>query len=131
MMQPGIIQQLTLYTAAEGTTAKGLAFAPATCSVPANTSAANNGPICSGTTLNLTSSATSINAISYSWAGPNSFTSSSQNPSISNVTTAATGTYTVTFTNSCGTSTASTVVTVKGLPSRSITADGSATCCAG
>ncbi|AWA29764.1 hypothetical protein HYN48_06555 [Flavobacterium magnum] len=54
------------------------------------------------------------NTVNYSWTGPNSFSSSLQNPSISNVTTAASGTYVVTATNpntGCF-STASTVVAV-------------------
>jgi len=49
----------------------------------------------------------------YSWSGPNSYTSTAQNPSIANVTAAAGGTYTVTVTdaNNC-TKTATTSVTI-------------------
>lgn len=87
----------------------------ATTSVTVNpnpiASASNNGPICSGQTLNLTS--LPAGATSYSWSGPNTFTSNIQNPSISNATNAATGTYTVTITGIGGcTSTATTSVTV-------------------
>ncbi len=39
------------------------------------------------------------NTVNYSWAGPNSFTSTSQNPVIPAVTSAAAGTYTLTVTN--------------------------------
>lgn len=56
--------------------------------------AGNNGPICAGNTLNLTAS--TYAGASYNWTGPNSFTSTQQNPSIANATTAASGTYTVT-----------------------------------
>lgn len=56
----------------------------------------SNSPVCSGTTLNLTS--TGAPGSLFDWAGPNSFTSAAQNPSITPVTTAATGVYTVVVT---------------------------------
>src|SRR5678816_1982551 len=43
----------------------------------------SNSPICAGAQLNLTASGGST----YSWTGPNSFSSSNQNPSISTATT--------------------------------------------
>ena len=46
---------------------------------------------------------------SYSWAGPNGFTSTEQNPVITGVTDAAAGTYTLTVTNSAGCSASTTV----------------------
>src|SRR6185436_3684510 len=74
--------------------------------------AGNNGPICAGNTLNLTSSG----GTSYAWSGPNAFSSTLQNPSISNATTAATGTYTVTVTsNGCSSSTTTTVTVTSSL----------------
>lgn len=52
----------------------------------------------------------------YQWTGPNSFSQTTQNPSIANVTSAANGTYSLTLTlNEC-TSTATTSVSVKPLP---------------
>src|SRR5205085_1335214 len=63
-----------------------------------NAAAGNNGPRCVGQTLNLTSSG----GTSYSWTGPNGFTSTQQNPTINNVSAAADGTYTVTVTNGAG-----------------------------
>lgn len=51
----------------------------------------SNGPVCAGNTLTL-SSTTSPTGI-YNWTGPNGFTSNIQNPSISNATTLASGTY--------------------------------------
>ncbi|MFY7911964.1 MAG: BspA family leucine-rich repeat surface protein, partial [Emticicia sp.] len=69
----------------------------------------SNSPVCSGSSLNLSSAASTT----YSWTGPNSFTSSLQNPSISNVTISAGGTYTITQTNSSGcTASATTSVTI-------------------
>jgi hypothetical protein len=61
-------------------------------------------------TINLT--ATSMPGATFSWSGPNGFTSTQQNPSIEGAGTNASGTYTVTATvNGCAGS-ASTVVTV-------------------
>jgi gliding motility-associated-like protein len=57
----------------------------------------SNGPICSGNPLNLT--ATSSTGTTYSWTGPNAFSSTLQNPSINPVTTPAGGTYSVTATS--------------------------------
>jgi hypothetical protein len=72
-------------------------------------SASSNSPICDGSVLNLFAGGGN----SYSWVGPNGFSSGDQNPSITSATTAASGTYTVTVTdaNSC-TGTATTDVTV-------------------
>lgn len=78
-------------------------------------SAGNNAPLCSGSTLNLTSGPSG--GTSYSWSGPNSFSSSSQNPSISAITTAGNGTYTVTVTDNGCSSTATTSVTIHQSPS--------------
>ena len=51
---------------------------------------ASNSPVCESATLNLTASG----ATTYSWTGPNSFTSTQQNPSFKNTLLAA-GVYTV------------------------------------
>ncbi len=75
----------------------------------------SNSPICSGKTINLFSSG----GTSYSWYGPNGFTSTLQNPSLGNTSSAANGIYTVSITNgSCSTvtTTATTNVTVNALP---------------
>lgn len=57
--------------------------------------AGSNMPVCAGSTLNL--SATTVSGATYSWTGPNSFTSSLQNPTIS-YTAANEGIYTVQIT---------------------------------
>ncbi|MFD1144297.1 glycoside hydrolase family 9 protein [Larkinella insperata] len=75
--------------------------------------AGSNSPVTAGQTLNLTAANAGTGA-TYSWRGPNNFTSTSQNPSIANVTTAAAGSYSLTVgVNSC-TKTATTTVTVTG-----------------
>ena len=61
--------------------------------VPPSLTATSNGPVFVGETLNLT--ATSDAGASFEWSGPNGFTSTLQNPSISNITAAAKGDYTV------------------------------------
>ncbi len=95
--------------------------------IPATPSAGNNGPICEGSTLNLTAS--TISGAAYSWTGPNGFTSTDQNPSIVSATTAATGTYSVTATVGGCTSVAGTTnATVNPLPQGSISGN---TICAG
>ncbi len=70
----------------------------------------NNGPLCVTQQLDL--SATTIAGATYSWTGPQSFSSLSQNPSITNVTLANAGNYTVTVSLNGCTSTATTLVSV-------------------
>jgi gliding motility-associated-like protein len=84
-------------------------------SIPASPSALNNGPVCEGSTLNL--SASNINNAIYNWTGPNSFISSIQNPAIANVSSANAGLYNVTATvNGCTGPVASTTVNINPLP---------------
>jgi hypothetical protein len=88
---------------------------------PAAPTAAGNSPICEGQTLNLTAS--TVPGATYLWTGPNGFTSTQQNPSIPNVTTAAAGTYTVVATiGGCNSDPATTSVTVNLRPSATIAA---------
>ncbi|MBN9300108.1 MAG: hypothetical protein J0I41_24130, partial [Filimonas sp.] len=56
------------------------------------------GVFCEGATINLTSSSTS-SPVTYSWTGPNGFSSTLQNPTITNATTAMSGTYSVLITS--------------------------------
>ncbi len=108
------------FTATDNFNPAGVTTVTIAVTVVANTTtASSNSPICAGNTLNLTCT-TNAGSATYSWTGPNGFTSSSQNPSISNTTTAASGTYTVTVTTSGCTSTATTTVTVNALPTITI-----------
>ncbi len=63
-----------------------------------NVVAASNSPICEGEDILLQE--TGGEADTWSWTGPNGFTSTDQNPVISDATVAASGTYTVVGTNS-------------------------------
>ncbi len=70
-------------------------------------SAGSNSPICEGTSLNLTATGGLI----WSWSGPDNFSSTLQNPSISTASTAAAGIYTVVATdvNGCSNSVSAAV----------------------
>jgi PKD repeat protein len=85
--------------------------------------AANNGPVCEGTTLTLTGGPDSMT--SYSWTGPDGFTSDEQSPTVStSATLAMAGTYTLTVTNANGCQdTATTDVTVNPTPPCDIATD--------
>lgn len=80
---------------------------------------ASNSPVCEGATLNLTASG----ATTYSWTGPNNFTSTQQNPSFKN-TLLATGLYTVKGFDAFNCSNTATVpVTILPKPKISITSN--------
>jgi len=87
---------------------------------PPATSASSNSPVCETTTLNL--SALPSGATSYSWIGPGGYSSSSQNPSITNVNNTHAGTYTCTMVIFGFTYVTTTEVIVNENPSVSVTA---------
>lgn len=67
-------------------------------------------PVCAGETIQLKASG----GISYSWSGPNGFTSTEQNPVLTNVTKNLSGTYKVVVSaNGCDSEEATTSVLVK------------------
>lgn len=74
--------------------------------LPTTPSASNNGPVCNGSPLHLTTAM--VSGAIYSWTGPDGFTSSEQNPAVANATPAASGLYRVTVTVSGCTSAAGT-----------------------
>ena len=84
--------------------------------------AQNNGPLCPGETLNLTS--TGLPGATYSWTGPNQFASSTQNPSITGITNLNSGTYTVTVDAAGCIGTASTTLVLNPLIAPDITQVG-------
>ena len=91
--------------------------------VPSSTGSTNNGPICIGGTVTL--SANSSNATNWSWTGPNSFSSSLQNPT---TTPTISGPYSLAISNSgsgCSAGTTyTTTVTVNSIPTAGPTNNG-------
>lgn len=71
---------------------------PPTSAVPTGTALVNT-PICAGQALNFSLSTTYQTALSYTWTGPGTFSSTIQNPSLYNSTAGASGVYTVLVTN--------------------------------
>lgn len=86
----------------------------------------SNSPVCLGGNIILTVGAST----SYTWTGPNSFSSNLQNPTITNANASMGGIYTVTVTNASGCTSSNTVnVVVNPLPA--ITPTNTGPYCAG
>ncbi|MES2394611.1 MAG: SBBP repeat-containing protein [Bacteroidota bacterium] len=73
-----------------------------------------NSAVCEGQSLNL--SVNTLLASSYTWTGPNGFSSTSQNPVIAGITGLAAGVYTVTVNNNGCSASETLTVTVKPTP---------------
>ncbi len=110
---PSVTTTYTVTVSGGGANCTGTDAVTVTVAAPTST-ASNNGPLCSGQTLNL--SCTPAGGTAYSWVGPNSFSSNLQNPTITNATPTASGVYTVTVTSGTCTSTATTDVSVSASP---------------
>jgi gliding motility-associated-like protein len=98
-------------------TANGCASAPSSVTVVSQSpsvTVANNGPVCEGMPVQLSSS-TGAATPAYSWTGPNGFTSSAANPIGINVP----GVYSLTITSGNCTATASTSVVIFDNPEAS------------
>ena len=74
--------------------------------IPATPVVQNSGPVCENGTLNLTTPA--VAGATYNWTGPNSYTSTSQNPTVNPVALTNAGQYSLTITVSGCTSAAGT-----------------------
>lgn len=120
-----IAQTLTATGATPGTTtytvtptAAGCVGAPVDVVITVNpiptATATNNGPLCVGDQLDLTGGASALS--SYSWSGPNAYSSSSQSPTLSPVDVTMAGDYTITVSDGTCTNTATTTVVVNTLP---------------
>jgi gliding motility-associated-like protein len=98
---------------------------------PQTPAATNNGALCEGDSLKLfTSSVTG--ATLYNWIGPNGYNANTQTPILTNVTTLASGTYTVTpVIPGCTTIPASTTVVVKPTPTAPVVSGNSPVCLGG
>ncbi|HKS25607.1 MAG TPA: carboxypeptidase regulatory-like domain-containing protein, partial [Thermoanaerobaculia bacterium] len=94
---------------------------------PATPTASNTGPYCAGATISL--STPTVSGATYSWTGPNGFTSALQNPTRASSTTADAGTYSVTVTvNGCTSAAGTTSVTVNPAPSTPTASNGGPYC---
>jgi hypothetical protein len=93
---------------------------------PATPTASNNGPVCEGGTINLY--ATTVSGATYSWTGPNSFTSTDQNPTIINTGVHEGGTYDVTaIVGTCSSASSATTVEINTAPSFSVSPQNQST----
>ncbi len=89
--------------------------------------ATSSGPVCEGSTVVFDAGLTGMT--SYSWSGPNGFTSTLQGPILSNAQAINAGTYIVTVTNSSGcTGTSSTVLIVNPNPTLSVFSQANVSC---
>ena len=99
----------------------------AVTALPATPTASNNGPLCPGGTLNL--STATVAGATYHWTGPNGFTSALQNPTKASLAAADSGTYWVTVTTGgCTSAGGSTDVVVNSVPSTPAAANGGPYC---
>ena len=85
------------------------------CIPPASPTASNNGPVCEKGQIQL--QVNSIPNATYNWTGPNGFTSTQQNPILSQIALSQAGLYAVTATiNNCTSASANTTVVVDSIP---------------
>jgi hypothetical protein len=124
----------TTYTVTTSTAAGCTASGSVSISTPtalAGTATAVDSVLCAGDSAQLMANSTGgLAPFTYAWSGPNSFSSTTQNPTITGLTTAATGTYTCTITDACSTViTVNVPLTVNALPV--VALSGNNTICAG
>lgn len=92
---------------------------------PATPVAGGNSPLCEGQTLNLTATGSGT----FVWSGPNSFSSGTQNPSVSGITLAGAGNYSVYMVeNGCTSATATYTVTVNANPQAPVISSNTPVC---
>jgi len=89
----------------------------------------SNSPVCIGNVIYLTNA--SVSGASFTWFGPNGFSSGLQSPSISNAQTIRSGVYTLSITHpGCGTISSTTTVQVN-TPGSTATITGTSPVCQG
>ncbi len=87
----------------------------------------SNSPVCEGITVAINATA-SPSTVTYSWAGPQSYTSTSQNPTVVNPDTNAKGKYYLTVSNYGCKRTDSTYITVIQQPTKPVIITNSPAC---
>ena len=101
-----------------------------TGSIPVDPIASNNGPACKGGTVTLSS--TAVAGATYLWTGPLGFTSTDQNPVITNVTADMAGSYRViAILSPCESGESITLVEVINPPDITVTSATSSKICTG
>ncbi len=89
--------------------------------IPATPIATSNATVCVGQSINL--SASTVPSATYSWTGPNGFTSNLQNPTINTATLLNAGTYSVKASiNGCDSAQSTVVISVTLVPQFEISA---------
>lgn len=85
---------------------------------PVEITSSNNSPVCEGSAINLNANPTAgAPPYTFSWSGPNGFTSTDQNPVILNCNSAMTGVYSLIVTDALGqTAATATAVVVNATP---------------
>ena len=97
--------------------------------IPATPTASASSPVCAGASINLTTP--TVSGASYSWSGPNAYTSTSQNPVITNSTTIMAGSYSVSVTQAgCTSLPGSTTVAITAAPAAPLASSNSPVCLA-
>lgn len=96
--------------------------------IPASPVLSTNAPVCEGSNLNLTASAVAGSV--YTWTGPNGFSSSLQNPVLSNTSAInSSGTYSAYVTvNGCNSATSNLAATVKPIPAAPLISGATVVC---
>ncbi|MEN8248509.1 MAG: FG-GAP-like repeat-containing protein [Bacteroidota bacterium] len=97
---------------------------------PNEPTASNDGPTCIGSSVQL--SAATVTGATYQWTGPDGFSSTDQNPVLTDITAAMAGTYTVTaFIDPCTSDPSTTIVEVINPPAMSIASSVTDSFCEG
>ncbi len=114
---PTDIPQTGTYTYQLVISINGCQSAPATTTITINpipvASVSNTGPYCMGDAINLNGSTTSTGTVTYSWTGPNGYTSNVQNPSDATLA----GSYQLVIgANGCQSNPVSTIVVINLIP---------------
>lgn len=101
-----------------------------TGNVPQNPAISSNSPVCAASNIQL--NAPSVSGGTYSWTGPGGYTSSDQNPVITNAGSGNAGSYSlVVDVGGCKSNTVSIVVEVIDFPNLAIASSGGASICQG
>jgi hypothetical protein len=115
------IYTLTVFNPATGCSGSDTALVALNTAAPGASASAGGSLSCNGSSSVTLSGSSSTSGVTYSWTGPNNFTSTAQNPAVTVV-----GTYTLTVTNPVNgcTSTASTTVTMSTASTGTIWSEG-------